>query len=571
MKGDGHVTVNLSVDATATVGNRNVTLTTGSEVVTLSNGFAVGAGTPVITQVNPNTGQQGQTNLNVAITGQYTHFVQGTTTASFGAGITINSVTVSSATAATVNLTVATSATLGSRTVTMVTGSESVLAVNAFQVTASNATIVSVTPNSGRQAQTLNVAIVGSGTHWAQGVTTALFVGGINVNQLTVTDTAHATANITISPSATLGAQTVTLTTGGEAASLANGFTVLAGLPAIVSVSPSTGHQAQTLDVGLVGQFTNWAQGTSHADFGAGITVNSATVTDATSATVNITISVSAALGSRTVTMTTAAEVATDVGGFSVLTGLPTLTSANPNNAEQGQSLTVVLNGQFTHFQQGVTQAYFGNDITAGAVSVNGPQLASVNITISPSAIVGARTVTVTTGSEVASLTSGFTVLQGVAEITLITPNVGRTAQTLDVNVTGQFTNWQSGVTRASFGPGISVGGAAEGALGLVTITSTTSATAHIIINSVASLGPRDVTVTTGSSTQMIAGGFTVQSTSVTPPTILLTNPAANATGVPTNTDIVAEFRTSGQDRGPDFRCHSRRLLAGRSNQPCRL
>ena len=44
-------------------------LTTGSEVVTLSNGFAVGAGTPVITQVNPNTGQQGQTNLNVAITG----------------------------------------------------------------------------------------------------------------------------------------------------------------------------------------------------------------------------------------------------------------------------------------------------------------------------------------------------------------------------------------------------------------------------------------------------------------------------------------------------------------------
>ena len=54
--------MNLSVDPGATVGNRNVTLTTGSEVVTLSNGFAVGAGTPAITQVNPNTGQQGQSN-----------------------------------------------------------------------------------------------------------------------------------------------------------------------------------------------------------------------------------------------------------------------------------------------------------------------------------------------------------------------------------------------------------------------------------------------------------------------------------------------------------------------------
>ena len=139
-----HVTVNLSVDAMATVGNRNVTLTTGSEVVTLSNGFAVGAGTPVITQVNPNTGQQGQSNLNVAITGQYTHFVQGTTTASFGAGITINSVTVSSATAATVNLSVDPGATVGNRNVTLTTGSEVVTLSNGFAVGAGTPVITQV-------------------------------------------------------------------------------------------------------------------------------------------------------------------------------------------------------------------------------------------------------------------------------------------------------------------------------------------------------------------------------------------------------------------------------------------
>src|SRR5437016_12823504 len=75
--------------ATAT-GNRNVTLTTGLEVVTLPNGFTVAAGTPVLQTVNPGSGQQGQQNLSVNLTGQFTHFVQGTTTASFGAGITVD-------------------------------------------------------------------------------------------------------------------------------------------------------------------------------------------------------------------------------------------------------------------------------------------------------------------------------------------------------------------------------------------------------------------------------------------------------------------------------------------------
>src|SRR5207244_5505415 len=59
--------------------------------------LTVTAGTPVLTQVNPNTGQQGQQSESVAITGQYTHFAQGTTTASFGAGITVASLTVNSA------------------------------------------------------------------------------------------------------------------------------------------------------------------------------------------------------------------------------------------------------------------------------------------------------------------------------------------------------------------------------------------------------------------------------------------------------------------------------------------
>ncbi len=98
--------------------------------------FTVTAGAPVITLVNPNTGPQGATNLNVAVTGQNTNWVQNTTTASVGAGITVNSVTVASVTSLTANLTIAADAATGARSLTVTTNAEIVTLANAFTVTA---------------------------------------------------------------------------------------------------------------------------------------------------------------------------------------------------------------------------------------------------------------------------------------------------------------------------------------------------------------------------------------------------------------------------------------------------
>ena len=85
----------------AALGGRTLTVTTGAEVVSLANAFTVSSGAPMLLTVSPNTGQQGQQNLNVQVTGQFTNFVQGTTLASFGAGVTVNSVTVANATSLT--------------------------------------------------------------------------------------------------------------------------------------------------------------------------------------------------------------------------------------------------------------------------------------------------------------------------------------------------------------------------------------------------------------------------------------------------------------------------------------
>src|SRR5439155_11002329 len=85
----------INVQAFDAAGNSS----TQSETVTL-------APTPLIALVNPSMGQQGQQGLSVAITGQFTHFAQGTTQASFGAGITVASLTVSSATSLTAVLSI---------------------------------------------------------------------------------------------------------------------------------------------------------------------------------------------------------------------------------------------------------------------------------------------------------------------------------------------------------------------------------------------------------------------------------------------------------------------------------
>src|SRR6185295_9018996 len=105
--------------SSADLGARTVSVTTGAETATLDNAFNVTAGSPVITSANPPTGQQGRQNLSVALSGQYTHWAAGTTTVSFGAGITVATLTVNSSTSAAAVLNIDPAAGIGTRNVTL--------------------------------------------------------------------------------------------------------------------------------------------------------------------------------------------------------------------------------------------------------------------------------------------------------------------------------------------------------------------------------------------------------------------------------------------------------------------
>src|SRR5207253_7059384 len=129
---------------------------------------------------------------------------------------------------------------------------------------------------------------------------------------------------------------------------------------------------------------------------GPGITVVWVTFVSPTDVKVPITISASATVGARNVTVTNPnGQSGTCSGCFTVVVSAgPNPTSVVPPNGTQGQSLTVRILG--TNFARTPTVSFSGTGITVGAVTFVSSTEVDVPITISATATVGARNVTVT-------------------------------------------------------------------------------------------------------------------------------------------------------------------------------
>jgi hypothetical protein len=562
------ITANITVNDSAPAGEESISVTTLGEYAYGAYVFTVIQTQPELLAVVPTSGVQGWIG-NVALTGLYTSFVNGTTTANFGAGITVNSVSVTDSSHATANITVSPTTTLGWRNVTVTTGTQNVTLNNAFQVTVGPAAIQGpLNPNSGAQNTSLTVIVTGYATHFnstgcspTNPCTTASFGGGIQVTGITVTDAEHATVAITI-PSNTAVTGTdphtgydVSLTTGGEVATILGSFFVTSGSPIISAVTPPTGNQgANNLSVALTGLFTHFActgvcapATGSWPSFGAGITINSMTVSDLTDAVANITIAPGATLGSRNVTVTTGAETATKTGGFSVNPGVPALLTAAPSSGQAGTTTSVVITGQFTTFQAGFSTVYLGSGINVNFITgVTLTQL-TANITIASNALVGSRDVQVTTNGTTLTLSGGFNVTPGTPVIQTISPSFGNPGQTaLTITLTGQYTNWTTASTVTIGTPSdliTVVGAAGPGLPGPVVSATATSITVNVNIDPAAPLGPAGISVTTGGSTQNYPGGFTVQPIVIPPPSILSISPGLNTGAVvPINSSFYVVF-----------------------------
>jgi hypothetical protein len=285
--------------------------------------------------------------------------------------------------------------------------------------------IALVTPADGQRGTTVNLEINGANTNFQSSSVVSIAGDGVTVNSRTINSPEKITANVTIAPGASLGFRDVTVTTNTGKSEIATGFgafNVIAALtgPSITSVTPSQGAQGTTLNVAITGINTHFVNGTSVANFGSGITVNSTTVLNASSLSANITISPTATTSPRHVSVTTGTETANDsgVGFFMVIAPpppIPRIILLNPVLGTQGQTLNVAITGENTHFVNGTSVGSLsGSNITVNSTTVTSPTSATMNITIAPNAQLGFRDVFVTTGGENAAILSAFQVLDDV-------------------------------------------------------------------------------------------------------------------------------------------------------------
>lgn len=318
------LTANITVAANAALGPRNVSVSNdGTTFSTLTNGFTVVSTVPALTTVAPAIGSRGES-LSVDLTGA--NFVAGTTTVSFGDGITVDSISVVSATEITAHVSIDVAASTGPRDIVISNGSTaSVTGTGAFTVVNPAPSITGVSPQLATKGATVDVEITGTGL--MSDVTSVSFGVGITVNSLTVASMAQASASITVDPTASTGVRDVTVvnaTPGGGTVALSGGFTVGNVAPALTGVSPASAIRGSILNVTVTG--TGFETGVTTVSFGDDISVNTLSVTGSGELVATIAIGATAATGARPVSVTNAAPGGGEVslaGAFTVETGTP--------------------------------------------------------------------------------------------------------------------------------------------------------------------------------------------------------------------------------------------------------
>ncbi len=563
-------TANITIAANATAQQNNVTLVTQGESATIPLGFTIGNSTPVVSFIFGTSGAQG-TAQDISVQGAFTHWSLANTTADFGAGITAT-VTAATATTATVHVVVSTIAATGNHAVRMVTnlgggGQEiAVYTIGAgngtpgyYTVNASAAAISSATPTSPASVHQNDngdiIAVLGVGTHFTLGTPAIAFCSGVHTVAFQVVDDLHLNATVNVDAFATTGACGVSVTTGGEVASGTGLFNVLAGIPLITSLSATSAHQGDSVSVTVAGQYTHFTAA-STADFGPGITAGAPTSVSSGSATFALTIDPAAAVSVRAVTVNSPGpEAASKAGAFSVLAGVPQITSSLPANGAQGLTQNMTILGLFTHF----SAASVITVSPATGVTVSNPPTSPDNLTLHVNFLVtvgapaGPRTVTVTTGGEVVSLPAAFNVLPGSPNLSSLSPNIGAPNSTVVVTFTGVFTHFTNGSTTAYFGPFVNVNHFGVGVPGKLTVSDNFTATATLDIAPGATLGAYDVVLTTPApplavaETFTVSNGFTIQSSPSTPVITFLSpsmglSGTVSASNVPTNTNVTVVF-----------------------------
>jgi hypothetical protein len=454
------LTASITISSTAIVGSRNVTVTNSdNQSSTLPNGFTVTmAGPPpppTLSSINPTSGARGQNLTGVILTGS--NFQSGAT-CSFGAGITVSSCTVNSATQFTASIAISSTATLGSRNVTVTNpDSQSSTLSNAFSVSAlpaisliqkatfsrqptSGGTVTLTLPQATGAGHTLIVGV----SFWPLDISSVTDVSGDTFTRGLATSIYHNVSgsaiynNFYYAKSTAGGATSLTLNFSGGSTYLLVAVAEIAGLNSSAPLDQSGFHESLTATTAWSSAAVtttaaneylfSWAATTASNPFcsspASGWTIESQFNDSSNGAAVCLLDGAVSATGSYQTSVTAssaqnyAMEIVTFKSGSSSPPPPPTLSSINPNSGAQGQNLSsVILTGN--NFRNGATCS-FGAGITVNSCTFNSATQLTASITISSSATLGSRNVIVTNPDNQSSTLSNAFSVTALPAISLI-------------------------------------------------------------------------------------------------------------------------------------------------------
>ena len=526
------IEVDIAISATADLGSSSVTVTNSVGSATLNEAFQIQVPDPYLASILPTSAHRGDV---VTVTLNGLNFVSGITSADFGSGIAVDSLTVLSPTQIRLRASISLTAALGARDVSVTIsapGGGTATLTAAFSIGNPSPAVSSIAPASGGRGLSIPVTITGAS--FVPGVTTIGMGSGIAPGPLTFDGPTKITTTVAISRLAALGSRDIVATTpapGGGNSTLAAAFVVQNPVPTISAVNPVSGLPGQTLNVAVAG--TGFFTSVTTLDFGPDVTVNTTAVdTSGTQIQASITVAPAALAGPRTVTVTNAAPGGgsiTLLNAFIVNNPVPTLTSISPIAGGIGQTLDVTVVG--TNFVKGATTVNFGVGVAVNSFVMNSATSISANITIASDAVAAARSVTVTNagpGGGKATLSFAFSVQYLAPTISSVSPATGPRGVSSTVTVTGA--NFSAGSTSIDFGSGLTVSS--------ISVTSPTQLTANLTIPVETALGSHNVVVTNpapGGGSATLVGGFSVTNPI---PTITAISPAILVKGG--TADVVA-------------------------------
>jgi hypothetical protein len=446
---DTSVSLNLTIDPAAALGERILSLSTSEGTVSVN--FTVNpAGGPIVTGIAPVAVATQGFPINFALTGQNLTGISATNVTVSGLGVTVDTATpTGGGNGLDVALTVAADADVGTHALVITTPLGG--AVLSLYVQRPAPVVTTVSPGAGEIGTAVPLTITGSHLTGAALVITegASGAGGIAISDIATPDDSTLTATLTIG---NIGAEPeprllIVTTESGQVT--AEFFVVAADVPSITSIRPAAGSPGETVNVTLRG--LNLTGATLSTPVDANFSLANPVIVDDETATVDVAIGAGAGTNTNhTITATVGANAANATFRV-IVTGAPFFSAIRPPFADRGATVAIVVDGVNLLNTTGFTLAPTSG-ITVSNVQGVDAFTARAILSLTPTASIGQRDVTVTTTTGAFKVDQAFRVNNPGQSptITAISPDSIDPGTTTVITVTG--TGFE--------GAGVTVGGA---------------------------------------------------------------------------------------------------------------